>query len=209
MPTPNHRPEFYKYLHQDDSSLDTYVSEQIRIRLARRQSEFLDERNIHSYQHGNRWTLEQSKTGMSELHSVSAESTIHSTDVINHETSILEKHVETMVDQLYAAMVEHLFQTIGEAAQAVGNAIGRDEHRGNIPAGFLAMIEKVEFGVDRYGSAQRPSVHVAPSMGEQLIKALTEQPVEYHMKVEAISEAKEKNAIARETERITVRAPKS
>jgi hypothetical protein len=64
-------------------------------------------------------------------------------------------------------------------------------------------LKKIEFGVDRYGSAQRPSVHVAPSMGEKLVKALTEQPIEYHLKVETISEAKEKKAIAREAERIS------
>jgi hypothetical protein len=136
------RPNFYKYLHQEDGSLDSYVSEQIRIRLLRRRSELLDERNTHSYQHGNRWTFEASRSGMSEMHSISAESTIHTIDVINHEVGILDKHIETMVDQLHASMVKHLYHTVGEAAQSVGNAIGREDHGGNIPVGFLAMIEK-------------------------------------------------------------------
>jgi hypothetical protein len=163
----------------------------------------LDERNIQSYRHGSRWALEASTDGVSEMHSMVAESTIHTIDIINHETAILEKYIETMVEQLYGSLMEHLFQTAGEAAESVGNTIGRADHGGNIPAGFLAMLEKIEFGVDRYGRAQRPTMHVAPSTGKNFVSALQSQPTEYHLKVEMISERKEKKAIAREAERIS------
>ena len=161
----------------------------------------LDERNIQSYRHGSRWAL--ATDGVSEMHSMSAESTIHTVDIINHETAILEKHIETMVEQLYASLMGHLFKTAGEDAESAGNTIGRNEHGGNIPAGFLAMLEKIEFGVDRFGHAQRPTMHVAPSTGETFLKALQSQPNEYHLKVEMLSEQKEKKAIAREAERIS------
>jgi len=132
-----------------------------------------------------------------------AESTIHTLDIINHETEILERYIEAMVEQLYADLMKHLYQTVADGADSVGNTIGRAQHGGNIPAGFLAMLEKIEFGVDRYGSAQRPSVHVAPSTGEKLIKALSAQPPDYHLKVETISLEKEKQAVAREAARIS------
>jgi hypothetical protein len=196
------RPTFYKYLRESDS-LDSYVHEEMRVRLARRRAEMLDERNIQSYRHGNRWALEASTDSVSEMHSMAAESTIHNVDIINHETAILEKYMETMVEQLYGALVKHLFETAGEAAESVGNTIGRDDHGGNIPAGFLAMLEKIEFGVDRYGRAQRPTMHVSPSTGKTFIESLQSQPIEYHLKVEMISEKKEKKAIAREAERIS------
>jgi hypothetical protein len=160
----------------------------------------LDERNVQSYRHGHRWALEASTDSVSTMHSMAAESTIHTIDIVNHETAILEEYIETMVGQLYASMVEHLFQTAGEAATSVGNAIGRDEHGGNIPAGFLAMLEKIEFGVDRFGRAQRPTMHVAPSTGKTFLESLQSQPIEYHLRVEMISEKKEKKAIAREAE---------
>ena len=201
-PEASPRPNFYKYLHLSDS-LDSYVHEQMRTRLARRRSEMLDERNIHSYRHGNRWALEASTDSVSEMHTMAAESTIHNVDIINHETSILEKYMETMVEQLYGSLMEHLFRTAGEAAESVGNTVGRDDHGGNIPAGFLAMLEKIEFGVDRHGRAQRPTMHVSPSTGKTFIEALQSQPTEYHLKVEMVSEKKEKKAIAREAERIS------
>jgi hypothetical protein len=98
--------------------------------------------------------------------------------------------------------MEHLFQTAEEAASSAGNKISRNEHGGNIPAGFLAMLEKIEFGVDRHGRATRPTMHVAPATGKNFLEALESQPAEYHLKVETLSIEKEKNAIAREAERI-------
>lgn len=196
------RPQFYKYLRESDS-LDSYVHEQMRVRLARRRAEMLDERNVQSYRHGNRWALDASTDSVSEMHSMAAVSTIHNVDIINHETAILEKYIETMVEQLYGSLMEHLFQTAGKAAESVGNTIGRDDHGGNIPGGFLAMLEKIEFGVDRFGSAQRPTMHVSPSTGKNFLDALQSQPPEYLLRVEMISEKKEKKAIAREAERIS------
>lgn len=134
---------------------------------------------------------------------MSAESTIHALDIIDHETKILDQYIGSMADQLYADLMKHLYQTAAEGADSDGNTIRREQHGGNIPAGFLAMLQKIEFGVDRYGSAQRPSVHVAPTTGEELLKALHAQPAEYHLKVETISAEKEKRAIAREAERIS------
>jgi hypothetical protein len=202
VPEAQPKPTFYKYLHESDS-LDSYVHEQMRVRLAHRRAEMLDERNVQSYQHGNRWALEASTDNVSEMHSMAAESAIHNVDIINHETAVLEKYIETMVEQLYGSLMEHLFQTVGEAAESVGNTIGRDDHGGNIPAGFLAMLEKIEFGVDRYGRAQRPTMHVSPSTGKTFLEALQSQSNEYHLKVEMISEEKEKKAVALEAERIS------
>src|SRR6266478_3149450 len=180
MPEAPPRPNFYRYLHESDT-LDSYVHEQMRVRLARRRTAMLDERNMQSYHHGSRWALEVSTDGVSEMHSMVAESTIHVIDIINHETVILEKYIETMVEQLYGSLMEHLFQTVGEAAESVGNTIGRDDHGGDIPGGFLAMLEKIEFGVDHYGRAQRPTMHVAPSTGRTFVAALQSQPTEYHL----------------------------
>lgn len=196
------RPEFYKYANKGES-LDSYVHDQIRVRLSNRRNALLDERNIHTYRHGNRWTTQSPDDAPSTMHSMSAEATVHTSDVINHETGVLERYIETMTEQLYADLMKHLYQTVSDGAESVGNTIGREEHGGNIPAGFLAMLEKIEFGVDRHGSAQRPSIHVAPKGGEELIKALDAQPLDYHLKVETISLAKEKKAISREAERIS------
>ncbi|ANW04401.1 hypothetical protein LMTR13_33940 [Bradyrhizobium icense] len=137
------------------------------------------------------------------MHTMAAESTIHTIDVINHETAIIERYIEGMVEQLYADLMKHLYQTVGEAAESHGNTITRNEHNGDISLGFLAMLQKIEFGVNQYGSAQRPSIHMAPGQGHKFIKALQAQPNDYHLKVEATSLEKEKSAVAREAERIS------
>lgn len=196
------RPNFYEYSHES-ISLDSFVQEQVRLRLDRRRASMLDDRNIHSYRHGDRWALEASTDQVSQMHSMGAESTVHTIDIINHETTILETFVETMVEQLYGGMMKHLFHTVGEAAEKVGNTVRRNDYGGDFAAGFFAMLEKIEFGVDRYGSANRPSIYVHPSEGGKLLNTLLSQPVEYHMAVETLSTEKEKMAIAREAERIS------
>jgi hypothetical protein len=202
MPEPAPRQNFYRYLRESES-LDTYVHEQMRARFDRRRTETLDERNIQSYRHGNRWTLETSLEGAAHMHSVVAESTIHTIDIINHETTMIESYMAGMVEQLYDSLMRNIFQTVSEAAESVGNIVKRDDHGGNIPAAFLAMLGKMEFGVDHYGRAQRPAAHVSSASGDEFIEALQNQPREFHLRVEMVSEAKEKQAIAREAERIS------
>ncbi|MEH2500842.1 hypothetical protein V1294_007321 [Bradyrhizobium sp. AZCC 1678] len=201
MPEILQRPNFYRYL-REAGSLDDYLREQMRDRLARRRSGMLDERNVQSYQHGNRWALEASVAGESEMRSMAAESTLHTIDIINHETAIIESYIETIVEQFHSSLMEHLFQTAEEAARSTGNKISRNEHGGNIPAGFLAMLEKIEFGVDRHGRATRPTMYV-PAAEKNFLEALESQPAEYHLKVEMLSIEKENKAIALEAERIS------
>lgn len=196
------RPNFYRYV-REACSLDDYLREQMTDRLARLRTGMLDERNVQSYQHGTRWALEASSAGESEMRSMAAESTLHTIDIINHETTVIESYIETIVEQFYSSLMEHLFQTAGDAANSAGNNISRNEHGGNISAGFLAMLERIEFGVDRHGRATRPSMHVAPATGKNFLEALKSQPAEYHLKVEMLSIEKEKKAIAREVERIS------
>jgi len=197
------RPSFYRYLHTEQESLDSHIHDQIRIRLDERRATLLDERNVHRYRHGDRWATEASDDAPSMMHKMAAESIIHTIDVINHDTAIIERYIESMVEQLFADLMQHLYQTVGEAAESYGNTITRNEHKGDIPVGFLTMLQKIEFGVNRYGSAQRPSIHMAPGQGTKFIKALQAQPNDYHLKVETTSLEKEKRAVAREAARIS------
>jgi hypothetical protein len=204
MPASDKRPSFYEYLHESDAySLAIYIQEQVRLTLGARRSHVLDDRNIHSYRHGTRWSHDISLADTSEMKSIAAESVVHTSDVIDHEVSIIPSFVETMTEQMYGAIMTHLYQTVGDAAEAIGNTIGKEEHLGNIPQGFLAMLRKIEFGVDRYGHPQRPSLHVGPSQGEKLIKSLQSQSLEFHLEVEKVSLEKEKKATSREADRIS------
>lgn len=202
MPADSPRPDFYRYCHEQ-TSLDSYVHEQVRASLIKKRSGLFDESNVHSYRHGSRWTLSASEDGASEMQKMAAESKIHTADVINHETAIIDEYISSMAEQLYGSMMEHVFQTVSQGAESVGNVVTRADHNGNAPLGFLAMLKKIQFGVDRYGRPQRPTMHVAPSTGKHFISSLQSQPREYHIEVENISEQKEKEASARETGRIS------
>src|SRR4051794_8851414 len=110
MSPPPTRPSFYRYS-SEQKSLDDYVQTQIEIRLDERRSSLIDERNVHRYRHGNRWTTTSAEPP-SKMRSMAAESTIHTLDVINHETAILEQNIETMVEQLYANLMKNIYETV-------------------------------------------------------------------------------------------------
>jgi len=196
------KPSFYTYLHEQ-GSLDGYVHDQIKVRLIDKRTALFDDRNVLNYRHGKRWALSASEAGTSEVQAMAAEFEIHASDIINHEIFVIEEHIESMAEQLYGSMMTHLYQTASEAAESVGNVVKRSEHGGDTPAGFLAILKKIQFGVDRYGRAQRPSLHVSPSTGKELIDALQNQPIEYHREVEIVSEQKEKEAVSTEADRIS------
>ncbi|UPK26237.1 hypothetical protein [Bradyrhizobium sp. 195] len=203
MPNHSQRPRFFSYLRDDLDKLDQYVHRQVHVRLAQRRMSLFDERNIHTYRHGNRWTNELTDETAPEISKMSAEATIYAVDIINHETSTLENYIESMVEQLYRSLMTHLYETIGDAAESTGNALSISDHNGDKPAGFLAMMKRIQFGVDRYGRPTRPSLHVAPQAGEELIKALNEKPPEFHLEFEVIAREKETDAITREAHRLS------
>jgi hypothetical protein len=95
----------------------------MRERFDRRRADMLDEQNAQNYRHGRRWALEASDAGVSKMHSMSAEVTIHNIDIINHDITVIERYIETMVQQMHASLMTHLFQTAGEAAESAGNVI--------------------------------------------------------------------------------------
>ncbi|KRP94186.1 hypothetical protein AOQ72_23440 [Bradyrhizobium yuanmingense] len=203
MPDHSQRPSFFSYLRDDMEELDQYVHRQIHVRLAQRRMSLFDERNVHTYRHGNRWTNDVADDAASEISKMSAETTIYSIDIINHDTSTLENYIENMVEQLYRSLMTHLYEAIGDAAESTGNTISTSEHNGDKPAGFLAMMKRIQFGVDRYGRATRPSLHIAPQAGKELMKALDKKPPEFHLEFEAVAREKETAAIAREAERLS------
>jgi hypothetical protein len=95
MPSELPRPDFYAYAHEH-ISLDNYVHQQVRASLIEKRSGLFDESNVHSYRHGNRWTLSASADGASEMEKMAAESKLHTVDVINHNTTTIDEYVSSV-----------------------------------------------------------------------------------------------------------------
>lgn len=202
MDTDVKRPCFYAYLREPNDTIEWEVEELTRKRVKLLSSRYFDERNAHGYRHGKKWALESSGETATELRSVVAETTIHTIDVINHNISVLENQITIISDQIHSEMMKHLFQTLNEATASNGNTINAADYGGEISASFLAMLKKIEFGVDRYGRPSRPSLHVSPAQGKKILDSLHSQPAAYQEEVENLVFEKEKLATANEAARI-------
>jgi hypothetical protein len=65
----------------------------------------------------------------------------------------------------------------------------------------MAMLEKIEFGIDKDGTVILPEIHVSPEFGDRMMAALENTSQEYKDRIEAVKTRKTAEALGRETER--------
>ena len=93
-----------------------------------------------------------------------------------------------------------IYSVVGAAAERVGNVVSNKE-TGSTAQSFLAMLKKIEFGVDRDGNVSLPQVHVGPDMAEKMINELQSQPPEFGEEVERVKAQRSEQALQKEAER--------
>ena len=103
---------------------------------------------------------------------------------------IIETQIASVSDQLHAQLSKQLFQTVHESTELSGNTVSAADHGGNFPDTFLAMIKKIEFGVDKYGHASRPTMYIHPSQREKIFSSVHNQPDDYQQEVARVSKRK-------------------
>lgn len=203
MPKTRHQRKYFKYSREPNDAIEVRIQNLMRQRLRALNEKYFDERNAHGYRHGNRWAIEISDEETTELRSLSAESIVYTKDVINHDTSIIQKQIEVVSNQLHSEMSKHLFELMKATTEGHGNVVNASDHGGDFPSSFLAMIEKIRFGVDRFGRPTTPTMYVAPSSGAKMLQLLNAQPSAYREKIDRLIVEKEKEATSEEAERIS------
>lgn len=162
---------------------------------------YIDDRNVFRYHHGREWiTSHADDRSFSKMHELHADTMIHYRDIIDHDLSLLEKHIEHLASTLGQQFAAKLYETVGEAADLSGNAV--DLAGEDLEAGLKQVFEKVEFGVDRYGKATPPELHVGSAVAEKLLPIIARKGGQIDPETEELHARKETQAIAREADRI-------
>jgi hypothetical protein len=110
---------------------------------------------------------------------------------------------QTRLDDIIAndlGLLQRSFSEIGESMKqqfADMNA----QQQGSLSDGFLAVLEKVEFGVDKDGNLHMPQFHAPPDVVERMVAELEARPPEFKAKIELLQQQKTQEAIEREAER--------
>ena len=101
---------------------------------------------------------------------------------------------------MHRQFAQMLYSTVGAACDQTGNTVDA-KAEGSLENAFMAMMEKVQFSVDKNGKVNLPEVHVAPYIGARMIAALEATPPEYKERLEALKARKIEEALGREVER--------
>ena len=156
-----------------------------------------DENNL-SYRHGRGWSY-ANKGNDGEFHEAKAESILSLDDVVNQRIDVIDKFVGNVSDEFMRQFMDTLFSVMNEATEKIGNTV---KSTGNLKEDMKAALSKIEFGVNKYGKAEAPQMHVGKQVFEKIKDAAQSITAEEEMEWKKEAAKKEKQAVAREAARI-------
>lgn len=159
--------------------------------------------NVAHYAHGHQW-LELTPAGeavQSAFKEHSSEHSIKFEDVRAHRVQIIPEQVATVVKEMTRQVMEMMFATIGEGAEAVGNVVDTKQF-GSPALAFLEGLKRIQFGVDRQGNPSRPQLSYGKEAFEALQRDVAKHGKELQAKIEEISKQKEQEAVERNKARL-------
>lgn len=135
------------------------------------------------------------------MQTISAEGEMPFADIVEGDLTLIPRTVASISEQMTAAQMRMLYATMSKSCDEHGQTVSAAE-MGNAAA-FLAMLQKIEFGVDRDGNVSLPQIHAAPGTAKAMIADLEAQPPEFMAEVERIKAEKSEDALARERLRLS------
>jgi hypothetical protein len=153
--------------------------------------------NILHFSHGLRWKGRadtQEEDGEMEVHS--ATSAIPFEKIVRGDTAFISETIHNMSEEFHAQLMQKMYALVSRTCEKSGNVVSSSQD--GFPEAFEAMLEKIEFGVDRSGKVSVPQLHAADT--QWMVKALEGQPDEYHQRIQCLIDRK--SAEARESEEL-------
>lgn len=153
-------------------------------------SNFILPQNTYRLSHGRTWTNPaNSEAGSGEMKIHSAYMQTRFDEIIANDLSILQRSFQEISEALQQQFAGSFYSTLSEACDASGNVI-RAPREGSFPNSFLAMLEKIEFSVDKDGNVHMPQIHAHPETAQQMLAELEASPPEFREKVDQIKQKK-------------------
>jgi len=192
----------FSYGQREKEANDSFVS-LVRDASDAMRSRYIDDRNVYIYKHGVDWASSKSPDqSYTRMYTIEAEYLIKAADIVDHKLSIIDANVTSIASQFTSQFAKNFYQTINEVTEQTGNIVDATGS-GDLEAGIRLALEQVEWGVDRYGRATPPQLHVGPEVGEKLRKLIESGKGEVDEGMYVLNKNKETQALAREADRIS------
>lgn len=159
--------------------------------------DFLSGENIQRFTHGRRWNHRSNPhTVDGEMQTLAAVGETPFAGIVEGDLTLIPRMINSIAEQMTAAQMRMLYDTLSKSCDENDQTVSAAE-LGNAAA-FLAMLRKIEFGVDRDGNVSMPQIHASPATAKAMMADLEAQPPEFEAEVERIKAEKGEEALARE-----------
>lgn len=186
---------------QGANAFEISVSKLIRKTAELSRTPFVDEDNIFRTKHGATWVHTARPTEVeAERHKISSEWTIPFKAIADNDLGLIQRCIGPVIEDMNRQFAENLYGMIGASAKKVGNVVDGSQSP-SLAKSVIAMISKVEFGVDREGKVSIPQIHLHPSMLDKVKSAMASMSPEVKAELDGVMEAKGEEALAREAAR--------
>ena len=166
-------------------------------------AKLLSPENEMRYSHGRKWVSVSSdasdEEGEMKRHSTIVE--ISMQNVREHNLAALPSHIMKIVNKIHAEMKKMMYQTVSDSCEKSGNTINAKDYETSADA-FLAMLNTVEFGVDRDGQISRPEMHLSAQAFANLKRDAEAKGQSFQEEVDKIIKEKSDAALEREKQRL-------
>lgn len=164
-------------------------------------SQYISPGNTHRFRHDGDWEhpgAPETIGGGVQTHSAIVETQFQ--NLVDNDLGSIDRTAQHLIETMHRQFAQMLYSTVGAACDQTGNTVDA-KAEGSLENAFMAMMEKVQFSVDKNGKVNLPEVHVAPDIGARMIAALEATPPEYKERLEVLKTRKVEEALGREVER--------
>ncbi|MFL4595856.1 hypothetical protein ACJ6WI_01130 [Stenotrophomonas maltophilia] len=163
---------------------------------------FVSGKNVHHLRHGAGWRLwsasERSDSDSFKVHSTEIQTSLE--DIADHSVEGLATAMRRAKEEMEAQFAVSFYGVISDTCESSGNVVSAGSQT-SLAETFYETIDKVEFGVDRFGNVQLPALHAGKEVIGKMLHALETAPDDFKKKFEELKERKTQEALRREMER--------
>lgn len=151
--------------------------------------------------HGQGWQRPAGEENMSgEMKMLSTVLQTRLDHIIANDLGLLQRSFSQIGESMKQQFADMMYGMLSQACDMTGNVVNAQQ-QGSLSDGFLAALEKMEFGVDKDGNLQMPQFHAPPDIAERMVAELEARPPEFKEKIEQVKQQKTEEAIEREAAR--------
>lgn len=167
----------------------------------RLQREIIPEQNRQGLKHGRHWQTRfaDQPDRIQEVKEHATEMALPLKSIIEHDLSVLDEFLVELPKRMHGQFMQSMYQLLHETTAATGNVVSKKP----FPEAFAEMLERISFGVDRWGIPSLPTLHVPPAMQAEIERFIAQPDPAYSEYIKELTEARKKEAIAREAKRIS------